>query len=739
MASDPSGTTGSRSPSGANGSARARKRTGRKAKDARPSLLWRMRRPLFATGLVSVLLLAGVGYLFTQVPLPDKDPPQLQTTFMCASDVRTGCTADNSIAQLAGGVDRISVTYEQIPAVLIEAVLSAEDRTFYDHGGVDPTGIVRALWANVQNQGVSQGGSTITQQYVKNVYLTQERTLTRKIKEAALAVKVERELPKQEILTRYLNTIYLGRGAYGVEAASRAYFGKDVGALTLPEAAYMAGLIRAPETADAQLPATSTRAGSNRATATQRRNSVLRSMVETGAITQADYDAASTAGWDNVLVRSDRKNFGNVSHPEWGTEYFVDYVRHWLTTKGGFTDAQVYGGGLRVYTTLDMEDQGAAAEAIMSTLGQPDDPAAALVSIDDEGAVRAMIGGLDFNGEGKYSKVNLAVGAEGGGAGRQAGSAFKAFTLAEAMNQGIPLSRVYDSPARIVIPKVDAGKDWSVGNYADAGLGSLDITSATMRSSNTAYAQIMMDVGPENVAALAREMGITSELNPVPALTLGTSEVSVLDMASGYSTLADNGEHIVPSVVTKVTDAKGNVLYENKISRKRVLDEKTVEKVDWALNQVVEGGTGTGAKFGQPSAGKTGTTENYRDAWFAGFTCKLTTAVWVGYPDGSFMKSVQGMSVTGGSFPATIWRKYMTEATRGLSSCPFVRPDFEADTGPDDTAVTSTTTSPSTTTTTRPLPSTTSTTRPSTTTTTRPSTTTTTSSTSTTTTTMVVP
>jgi penicillin-binding protein 1A len=658
---------------------------------------------------------------------------------MCASDVRTGCTADNSIAQLSGGVDRISVTYEQIPAVLIEAVLSAEDRTFYDHGGVDPTGIVRALWANVRNQGVSQGGSTITQQYVKNVYLTQERTLTRKIREAALAVKVERELPKQEILTRYLNTIYLGRGAYGVEAASRAYFGKDVGALTLPEAAYMAGLIRAPETADAQLPATSTRAGSNRATATQRRNSVLRSMVETGAITQADYDVASTAGWDNVLVRSDRKNFGDVSHPEWGTEYFIDYVRHWLTTKGGFTDAQVYGGGLRVYTTLDMEDQGAAAEAITSTLNQPNDPAAALVSIDDEGAVRAMIGGLDFNGDGKYSKVNLAVGAEGGGAGRQAGSAFKAFTLAEAMNQGIPLSRVYDSPARIVIPKVDAGKDWSVGNYADAGLGSLDITSATMRSSNTAYAQMMMDVGPENVAALAREMGITSELNAVPALTLGTSEVSVLDMASGYSTLADNGEHIVPSVVTKVTDAKGNVLYENKISRKRVLDEKTVQKVDWALNQVVEGGTGTGAKFGQPAAGKTGTTENYRDAWFAGFTCKLTTAVWVGYPDGSFMKSVHGMSVTGGSFPATIWRKYMTEATKGLSSCPYVQPGYQADTGPNDTAVTSTTTRPSTTTTTRPGPTTT--TRPSTTTTTRPPTTTTTSSTSTTstTTTLMVP
>ncbi len=698
-----------------------------------------MRRLLFAGGLVSVLCLAGVGYLFTQVPLPDKDPPQLQTTFMCASEVRSGCTADNSIAQLSGGVDRISVTYDEIPAVLIEAVLAAEDRTFYDHGGVDPTGIVRALWANVRSQGVSQGGSTITQQYVKNVYLTQERTLTRKVREAALAVKVERELPKQEILTRYLNTIYLGRGAYGVEAASRAYFGKDVGALTLPEAAYMAGLIRAPETADARLPETSTKAGSNRATATQRRNSVLRAMVETGAITQADYDVASTAGWDDVLVRSDRKNFGTVSHPEWGTEYFVDYVRHWLTSKGGFTDAQVYGGGLRVYTTLDMNDQGAAADAITSTLDQPLDPAAALVSIDDEGAVRAMIGGLDFNGTGKYSKVNLAVGAEGGGAGRQAGSAFKAFTLAEAMNQGIPLSRVYDAPARIVIPKVDAGKDWTVGNYADAGLGSLDITSATMRSSNTAYAQIMMDVGPQNVAALAREMGITSELNAVPALTLGTSEVSVLDMASGYSTIADNGEHIVPSVVTKVTDAKGNVLYENKVSRKRVLDEKTSQKVGWALNQVVEGGTATGAKIGQPAAGKTGTTENYRDAWFAGFTCKLTTAVWVGYPDGSFMKSVHGMSVTGGSFPATIWRKYMTEATKGLTSCPFIEPGYEADTGPNDTSVT--TVPGSSTTTTRPssssttsssVPRSTSTTSSTTTTTTTPSSTSTTTSTPTT-------
>ncbi len=684
----------------------------------RPSLLWRWRRGLFAAGLIGVLVLTGVGYLFTQVPLPDRDPPMLQTTFICASDVTRNCNVDNSIAQLSGGVDRISVDWQDIPPVLVDAVLAAEDRGFFEHGGVDPAGIVRALVANIRNQGVTQGGSTITQQYVKNVYLSQERTLTRKIKEAALSVKVERELSKQEILTRYLNTIYLGRGAYGVEAAARQYFNKDIGQLTLPEAAYLAGLIRSPESMDANLGGNEAKAASQRAAATTRRREVLDGMVATGAITQEQADAAAAAGWDDVVVRSNRSNYGRVSHPEWGTEYFVDYVRHWLTTTGGFTDAEVYGGGLRVYTTVDMTDQGAAAEAVRSTLDRPDDPAAALVSIDDQGAVRAMLGGLDFNGTGKYSKVNLAVGTEGGGAGRQAGSAFKALTLAEAMNQGISLQKTYDAPARLIIPKVDGGKDWSVGNYADAGLGTLNLIDATARSSNTAYAQLMLDVGPRNVADLAKKMGITSPLNPVPALTLGTSEVSVFDMASAYSTLADGGEHITPYVVTKVTDSKGSVLYENKVQRTRVLDPKAVAKVDYALSQVVENGTGTAARLPIPAAGKTGTTENYRDAWFAGFTCQLTTAVWVGYPDGTFMKSVRGISVTGGSFPTQIWRKYMAVATKGQKGCPFPYPGDDGSMGPTTTVDPSSTTTSSTS-------STTSTTRPSTTTsTTRPSTTT---------------
>ena len=663
----------------------------------------------------------GVGFVLVQVPLPDDDPPLVQTTFVCASDVATGCDAANSIAQLSGGVDRTTVDASRIPPVLVDAVLAAEDRTFFEHGGVDPAGIVRALWTNLRAGGVSQGGSTITQQYVKNVYLTSERSITRKIREAALAVRIERDIPKSEILTRYLNTIYLGRGAYGVEAASRAYFGRSVDQLTVAQAAFLAGIIRSPESMDPRLPENDPRADAARQRATTRRAQVLDAMVETGAITRSEADAAEQSGWDDVLVRSTRNSLGVVSHPEWGTSYFVDHVRHWLGTNG-FTDAQIYGGGLRVYTTLDLADQRAAAEAVTGTLDRAGDPAAAVVSVDEVGAVRAMIGGFDFDGTGPYSKVNLAVGTEGGGAGRQTGSAFKAFTLAEALKQGISIHEQFDAPARIVIPKADGGRDWSVGNYSDAGLGQLDLLTATMQSSNTAYAQLMLRVGPRNVADLAAKMGVTAPLSAVPALTLGTGEVSVYDMASAYSTLARGGEYIAPTVVTKVTDAKGNVLYEYRPVRRRVLEPKVAAGVGYVLHQVVEGGTATGARIPVPSAGKTGTTENNRDAWFVGYTCRLTTAVWVGYPDGTFMRNVHGISVTGGSFPATIWRRYMSVATKGEGSCSF---DYPADLG--TTTTTSSTTSSTSSTTTSTSVSTTSTTSS------------TTSTTSTSTTTTVVP
>ncbi len=697
----------------------------------RRGLLWRWRRGLFLLGLLLILGVAGAGYLFAQVPLPSSEPPLLQTTFICAADVTTGCNADNSIAQLSGGVDRVSVTYAQLPQVLIDAVVAAEDRTFFEHRGVDPLGIARALWANVRSEGIRQGGSTITQQYVKNVYLSQERTLDRKIKEAALAVKVERELSKEEILTRYLNVIYFGRGAYGVQAAAKTYFGIDVEELNLPQAAYLAGLIRAPELADAKLPDGDPRAEPQREEATNRRRSVLAAMLEMGSITQEEHDAAVAAGWDDVLTRTHTGNFGRVAHPELGTEYFVDYVRQWLVKHAGFTDAEVYGGGLRVYTTLDFDLQEEAVSAITSTLDRPDDPAAALVSIDPQGRVRAMVGGLDF----ASSRVNLAVGTEGGGSGRQPGSSFKPIALAEALEQGVPLSKVYDAPGKKVFKGADGGADWTVANYADAGLGQLNLVDATRKSSNTAYAQLGLDIGPENVAAMARRMGVTSQLDEVPSIVLGTSNVSVLDMATAYSTFANGGEHLGPFVVTRVTDAKGALLYEAPSRRERVLSEDVAAQVNWTLSQVIESGTGTGARIGQPAAGKTGTTENYRDAWFVGYTCSLTTAVWMGYPGAPgepvrSMRSVHGQAVTGGSFPATIWRKYMAKATDGLPSCPFERPRLAPTTS--DTFVPGTAPKPSDTTvppTSTSTPATSSTTAPATTTTTAPMTTTTASGT----------
>jgi penicillin-binding protein 1A len=289
-----------------------------------------------------------------------------------------------------------------------------------------------------------------------------------------------------------------------------------------------------------------------------------------------------------------------------------------------------------------------------------------------------MVGGRDFAND----KVNLATGALGGGGGRQPGSSFKPFALAEAVAQGIPLNKTYDAPAKLVIPGANDGQDWEVGNYGDAGLGTLDLVEATAKSSNTAYAQLMLEVGPENVVALAERMGITSPLDAYPATVLGTEEVSVLDMASAYSTFADGGVHIDPYAVTRVTDAEGRVLYENEIQRDQILDQAQVEQVNWALHQVVEGGTGTSAQYGQPAAGKTGTTENYRDAWFVGFTCRLTAAVWMGYPGVDeagttrLMEDVRGRDVTGGSFPAEIWRKFMAEATRDIDACDFPRPEL---------------------------------------------------------------
>ena len=640
----------------------------------RRSLLWRWRRFFFLVALIGVASVAGAGWVLSQVELPPEEI-LVQTSYVCAADVTDECGPDNAIAALSGGEDRISVTYDELPDVVVQAVIATEDRSFFDHSGVDVVSIARALWTDIRYRTIAQGGSTITQQYVKNAFLTNEQTLTRKLREAVLAIKLERDLGKEEILERYLNTIYLGRGAYGIEAASRAYFGMPVGELDLPRASYIAGLIRAPETADA------TRDPDE---AERRRGVTLDRMVADGYVTAEEADAARAVRLvDIVLPRPDREGLGRVVGAEYGTEYVVDRVRQELIEE--FGAATVYGGGLRVYTTLDLGLQRAAFDSVTSTLDQPDDPAAALVALDREGRVRAMVGGTDF----RTSQVNLALGRDGGGSGRGPGSAYKPFALARALRDGIGLGARYPAPATAVFPGADDGRDWRVTG-GGSPTGEWNLVDATRVSSNTVYAQLMLDLGPDRVNETAAELGVTADVPDVPSVVLGSGGVSVLDMASAYATFMTRGVRHDPVLVTRVTDADGRVLYRADLGGEPVLPPDVADEVTYALAQVVRAGTGTRAAVpGVEVAGKTGTTTGNRDAWFVGYSCEISTAVWMGYPepdaDGNprTMSDVRGIEVTGGSFPAQIWSTFMATATAGAAPCSF--PAVDVDPGPSTT------------------------------------------------------
>ncbi len=617
----------------------------------RRSFVWRFRRLFFLLTLLFVAGVAGAAWVLVAVELPAEAPPA-QTTFIYDAH-------GTQLAALSGEEDRVTVALDEVPQVLIDAVLAAEDRKFFAHTGVDLAAIARATWVDIRERGVAQGGSTITQQYVKNVYVGAERSIWRKLKEAVIAVKLERELDKAEILERYLNTVYFGRGAYGVQAASRAYFDKDVGEIGLREAAFLAGLIRAPEAAE---PERSPRE------ADRRRDVVLAGMVATDRLSESGRDQARAEPVAAYVVPRRERNV--VHGGEIGTQYFVEYVRRQLSARYG--DQVVYSGGLRVHTTLDLDLQRAAYDAVYGTLDGHDDPEGALVAVDDRGHVLAMVGGRRW----EESKVNLAVGGEGGGRGRQPGSAFKPFVLAEAVKQGYSVESALPAPGRIVLAGANAGADWTVSNYAGTEQGTLNLIDATRVSSNTVYAQLVQEVGPENVVALARRMGIRSELAPVPSITLGTQNVSVLDMAAAYLTFATRGMRIEPTVITRVTTAGGDLLYEARPERTRVLEEAEADVVNFVLRQAVERGTGTAARLGVQVAGKTGTTQGHGDAWFVGYTPRISVAVWMGYPEGQerAMTNVRGVRVTGGSFPAQIFRRFMVEALAKIESARFVEP-----------------------------------------------------------------
>ena len=620
--------------------------------------------------LVGVIgLLVTLLYVYSQLELP-QTPPPLQTTYIYDRD-------GHQIATLHASVDRTIIPLSKMPDQLRNAVISVEDQGFYNHPGVDVLGIFRAAWTDLVKREIVQGGSTITQQLVKNVYAGQyiedpktgeqtyvvpPRTFGQKVRESLLAIKVEREFSKDQILAKYLNTVYFGRGAYGVQAAAQTYFQKNASDLTVNESALLAGLIQAPSYYD---PVDQEQA------ALDRRNFVLQQMANEGYLTQ---ERADQLGAKDIKV--DPIQVGLNFPAKLG--YFLDYTRRELLTK--YDEGQVFGGGLQVTTTLDSDMQRYAQEAIANRLPTPGDPAAALVAIDPrDGAVRAMYGGKNFNA----SKVNLATG--DGGSGRQAGSAFKPFTLAAAMEAGYSLNSRWHGPSSITIPDPKCytdGKPWELSNAADEESGDFTLLQATAFSVNTVFAQLASAVTPPAIVQVAHDMGIRSHLEPVCSITLGTQAVTPLEMANAYSTLASHGWRHRATPLQAVDAADGTVEYRIGGRGKQVMDRNDADLVTYALQGVISGGTGTAANIGRPAAGKTGTAQNYWDAWFCGYVPQLVTCVWVGYPQGEIpLENVEGVSaVFGGTIPAGIWHDFMTQATAGMRVRDFPTPSFEGHT-----------------------------------------------------------
>jgi penicillin-binding protein 1A len=556
--------------------------------------------------------------------------------------------------------NRVYVSIDKIPQVAIDAVIAAEDARFFEHSGFDFRAIARAALANLQSRSVVQGGSTITQQYVKNTYFREPgRTFERKARELRLAVAVERRLSKREILERYLNTVYFGDGAFGIKVAAHIYFGHGLHSLSAADAALLAAMIRAPSLYDP-------RAHPQRAF--QRRNYVLERMTELGTLDPHRARRASLA----PLGVGPRPAERATREP-----HFVEAVRQELLRdpRLGRTpderDRLLHEGGLRVTTTLSRRLQEAAEEAVSAHLDKRGDPEAALVALRPRtGAIVAMVGGRDWS----TSQVNLALGASGGGSGRQAGSSFKPIVAAAALEAGIELDALYEStPATFTL---EGGESWAVGNAEGEGYGLMPLDEALVRSVNGVYARLGLQLGAGAVAHQAHLMGVSSELHPNPAIALGAEEVSVLDMASSYATLANNGTAITPTTIKTVRLPGGELLEPRQEVNRDVVSPGNAYLLTQVLEEVIDRGTGTAAGIARPAAGKTGTTNDYADAWFVGYTPELVAAVWVGHPRGSVpMTSVHGIRVSGGTFPAMIWRSFMLEALAGAPIRDFTVPE----------------------------------------------------------------
>lgn len=587
-----------------------------------------------ALAVLFLLLAAGGLYLYSlSRSLPDLD---IKAASFKTPRTSVVYAADGSVlAEWHGAEDRHVVGIEDVARSMRDAVVAAEDPNFYEHDGVDWAAIARGMRASG-----ARNTSTITQQLVKLLFPRSDRSIGRKVQEALLAYQLETKSDKSRVLETYLNLAYFGHGAYGVESAARTYFGKSASDLTTAEAAMLAGVIRSPVRYSPR---------SNPQTAKARRDEVLETMREQGVITSAEEAEAIRVAIKTIPP----KDAASVA------PYFVEYVKQDLLARLG-ADV-VFNGGLRVRTTLDRSLQASAERAARSVLGGRTDPDVAIVTIEPKtGHVLAMVGGRDF----RTDQFNLAVQGK-----RQPGSAFKPFVLVTALEKGARPDEIMD--ARPYSVRVKDGV-WKVDNYENASTApSVSLRAATAWSVNAVYARLIMRVGPQAVVDTAKKMGITSPLDPDPAIALGGLKygVSPLEMASAYATLANGGLRIAPSGVREVTDPDGKVLFAPKADPERAVPADIARTAADMLHGVVEQGTGTSARTGHWSAGKTGTTQSYRDAWFVGWEEGLTTSVWVGYAKGQVpMLDVHGIKVTGGSYPAMIWSGIMTGAGGGAGS-----------------------------------------------------------------------
>jgi membrane peptidoglycan carboxypeptidase len=563
--------------------------------------------------------------------------------------------------------DRQPITLADAPQHLIDAVLAIEDRRFYEHDGVDYEGTTRALFENLDAGEIQQGGSTITQQLVKNTMGDpKKRDLKTKIREAVLALRLENEMSKDEILERYLNVVYFGNSAYGVKAASERYFGKaDPKQLTIGESALLAGLIQSPEVLN---PVT------HPDRAARRRAVVLDAMIDTGVITEEEARFAQEEPLPTTAASPDRRR--DYFSAEVVDQLLEDDpavagdVAEYLGATESARYNAVFRGGLKIYTSYDPMLQYVAANAVQTVLPETQFVAAIVVIDNSDGSVRAMYTGKEFS-ESQYNPITQD--------GRQTGSSFKGITLATALDAGYsPNDRV--SGGSITIKRQGDSKRVSCSG------GTLSLADATAKSNNCAFLRTILSLGPghfgedgaNRVRDMAGRLGIdASKLDPVPSMTLGTSNTNVLDMAEAFSVFANDGIRRTPRFITKVENADGEVIYQAESAGQRVLPEQIARTETEILQGVIRNGTGTRARLDRPAAGKTGTTDNNSDAWFVGYTPQYTAAVWMGDWESSteVMTNVGGIRVQGGTYPARIWAAFMGPAHENLPAIEFTAPD----------------------------------------------------------------